>query len=127
MTNDDRLAAVTRFIDAYNRFDIDSMIAEVSADVRFTNVSGGSIDLETTGIEAFREQAESAARLFSERRQQIVGVEFGDETVEVEIAYAATLAGDIAGGPPAGDRIELAGRSVYTFSGGKIAGIVDIS
>lgn len=127
MTNDERLVAVKRFVEAYNRFDVDSMIAELSADVRFTNVSGGSIDLETNGIDAFRAQAETAAELFSEREQSITGVEFGDETVEVEIAYRATLASNIAGGPRAGDRIELAGRSVYSFAGGKICGIVDIS
>lgn len=127
MTNDERLAAVKRFIDAYNRFDVEAMLGELSPDVRFTNVSGGSIDLETEGIDAFREQALAAAKIFSEREQTVTGVEFGDETVEVEIAYRATLASDVAGGPRAGDLIELAGRSVYSFAGGKIVGLIDIS
>ena len=75
-------------------------------------------------------QAEAAAGLFAERSQTIASVTEVDDPaggLHVGIAYAATLASDLPGGMKAGDRITLAGESLFGFRDGRIELIVDRS
>ncbi len=126
-SNAGRLSIVQDFIEAYNRFDVESMMKFLHPDIEFRNVSNGTPTLHTAGLSEFRAQAESACRLFSARRQRIQKIEFGDDRIEVAIEYAATLAVDLPNGVKAGGKLELSGRSIYRFSGDAIIGIEDIS
>lgn len=126
--NESRKNIIENYIRAYNDFDVEKMLRDIDERIVFRNISGGEVNLETNGIDELRNQAEQAAALFSQREQKITGLKFGDaEQVEVEISYAGTLAADLPNGLKAGDRIELAGKSVFRFAGDRIVAIEDIS
>ena len=60
------------YIQAYNAFDIKGMCRDMQEDVVFQNVSNSEVDLETKGLAAFKEQAQKAKEIFSEREQKIL-------------------------------------------------------
>jgi hypothetical protein len=116
-----------RFIAAYNAFDVDGMLTVLSADVRFENYSGSTLTVATTGLDQFRQLAEKATAMFSEREQRVTAMDFHDAAATVTIAYRGRLAVDVPGGPAAGTVLELEGRSEYSFADGRITKIVDRS
>lgn len=115
------------YIGAYNRFDIEGMLLNVDRGVIFENISGGSVDLHTDGIEELRQQAEDSKNSFSRRKQVITGITYRDEQVEVGINFCGTLAIDLPGGMKAGQKIELKGKTIFKFKNDRIIGIADIS
>lgn len=116
-------ACIRRYIDAYNRKDIDAMMACLTPDVVFRNISGGETTLELDGQKAFRKQAERAAQLFSEREQTITAlISFGDFW-EATIAYRGTF----ATGPNAGQTVEMTGESRFFMEDDRIAQLTDKS
>ncbi|SDX84432.1 nuclear transport factor 2 family protein [Hymenobacter psychrophilus] len=118
---------VTDYIEAYNTFDIDGMLRHLHEDVVFRNISGGEINLTTTGKENFRQQAEQAKQYFSQREQRVTEWQIADNRVEVLIAYSAVAAMDFPNGLNAGDTLQLQGRSVFQFADSRIISIDDIS
>lgn len=118
---------IENYIDAYNSFDIDRMLSNMHDDIKFENISNGGINLTTNGIEEFRSQAEQAKQLFKERNQQITGIKFNTDQVEVLIDYRGTLAVDFSNELKAGDIIELKGNSIFRFKDNKIIELKDIS
>lgn len=120
----DMVEAYVRF---YNSFDIEGMIDLLHEDIEFRNSSSGSVDMETKGIEKFREIAEQSKSLFSYRCQTIVGYSFEDDKTQVEIDYAGILAKDLPNGMKAGEKIQLKGTSIFEFRDEKIAVIEDYS
>ncbi len=127
MTDEEKKDAVENYVRAYNRFDTEQMLADLDDDVIFKNISNGAVTLEIKGIDALREQAEQIVDFFTEREQKITKFCLSEDLCEIEIDYRATLAADLPNGTKAGDRIELEGRSIFHFSGGKISEIQDIS
>lgn len=118
---------IEEYINAYNNFNVNDMLANLHQDVVFQNVSGGEVNLQTTGIAEFKTKAESAISFFSERQQTITSWTFSGKTVRIEIAYTATVAQDLPNGLKAGDVLELTGASEFTFQNGKIIRIEDES
>ncbi|MEC0201887.1 nuclear transport factor 2 family protein [Paenibacillus lautus] len=118
---------IEKYISAYNSFDIEGMIAPLHEEIEFRNSSSGSVDVETKGIEKFREIAEQSKSLFSYRCQTIVGYSFEDDKAQVEIDYEGILAKDLPNGMKADDRIHMKGRSVFAFRDEKVAVIEDYS
>jgi ketosteroid isomerase-like protein len=127
MTDAEKKNLVENYVRAYNRFDVAGMIANLHDRVIFKNVSNGETTLELDGIDAFRNQAEQALGLFSEREQKVERFVFDGEGCEIEISYRATFAADLPDGMKAGDKIELKGKSIFRFADGKIREIEDIS
>jgi hypothetical protein len=127
MTEADQRTLVAEFVGAYNRFDVEGMLAPLAADVRFENVSGGRVTASAAGRDEFRALAERAVALFSEREQRITGIEFRGGAAVVSVAYRGVLAADLPGGPTAGSVLELVGESEFEFVGGKIGRITDRS
>jgi ketosteroid isomerase-like protein len=127
MSDAHRKATIERYLAAYNRFDVDAMLAELAPDVRFENVAGGQVNAEANGIEAFRRLAEQGRQLFSEREQRVTALAFDGDTARAAIAWRGRFAADIPGGPQAGTLIELQGESEFTFDGVRIARLVDRS
>ena len=127
MDNDDKRQLVERYLQAYNAFDVDGMLAVLSADVVFENHAGGQLTVATRGIAEFRQLAERACALFSEREQRLGALALDREPAVAEIAYRGRLAVDVSGGPAAGTLIELQGRSEFRFADGRISAIVDRS
>ena len=119
--------AVTVYIEAYNRFDVDGMLAPLHEEVVFRNIANGEVSLTTTGKGDFRGQAEQATRYFSEREQCVTHWQLVDNRVEVAIDYRATVAMELPNGLKPGDTLRLQGKSVFRFDDGKIISIEDIS
>ncbi|GET31474.1 hypothetical protein PbJCM13498_03370 [Prolixibacter bellariivorans] len=127
MKEDDYRKIIENYVDAYNHFDVDRMLADIDEEARFENISEGEVTLTTEGKEALREQAGEAAEVFSEREQVISNFQFHGHEVEVDVDFSATLAIDFSEDLKAGDRIEMKGKSVFTFRDDKIIELKDIS
>ncbi|WP_426493406.1 nuclear transport factor 2 family protein [Hymenobacter sp. 102] len=117
---------VTDYVEAYNAFDVAGMLRHLHAEVVFRNISGGQVNLTTTGKESFRQQAERAKSYFSQREQRIIDWQFADNRAEVRIDYSAVAAVDFPNGLKAGDALQLQGRSVFQFAEDRIVSIDDI-
>lgn len=116
---------IQTYIDAYNRFDVDSMCALLSSDVRFEHHANGVIGAQASGLREFRLLAETGAALFAEREQRITALRLDGNRANVDIAFQGKLAADIPGGPPAGTVLTFDGSSEFTFDQGCISKIVD--
>lgn len=125
MVNSEKRELIQRYIDAYNRFDVDGMLAGLAPDVAFENVSAGEVSVATQGRAGFRQLAEQAATLFSERKQTITAWTFRPASVLVAISWRGVFAVDVPDGPRAGTALALHGESEFEFSGGRISRIVD--
>ena len=78
---------VARYIDAYNRMNVQAMLDCLSGDVRFINRSNGETTNETHGIEAFRALAEQGVQLFAEREQSILDcIAIDDRDLGISVA-----------------------------------------
>lgn len=118
---------VARYIDAYNAFDIDGMLAPLAPDVRFENWAGGQMTASSEGIDAFRGLAEQGKGMFSQREQRIASLAAHGDGLLARIDWRGTLAVDIPDGPQAGTELALSGESEFGFAGGRIVRIVDRS
>ena len=118
---------VARYIDAYNRMNVQAMLDCLSGDVRFINRSNGEVTNETHGIEAFRALAEQGVQLFAERAQTILGCIAIDDRAAVRIGYRAKVKTDLPNGWKAGQEIEMTGTSFFVISEGKISEVIDAS
>ena len=127
MTQDDYRKIIENYVDAYNHFDVDRMLADIDEEARFENISAGEVTLTTEGKDALREQAREAAEVFSERKQVISNFQFHEQEVEVDVDFSATLAIDFSEELKTGDRIAMTGKSVFTFRDDKIVELKDIS
>lgn len=120
-------APIRAYIDAYNRKDVAGMLACLADDVVFRNLSGGEVNAETAGKQAFAELAAFGAAAFSQRCQTVVhAITVADRTL-VEIAYTATVAQDLPNGWKAGQALDFAGTSSFRIENGLIAEIIDQS
>jgi ketosteroid isomerase-like protein len=118
---------VLAYIEAYNRFDVDGMVADLHDEVVFRNIANSEVNLTTTGKESFRQQAEQAKQYFSEREQRVTDWQVADNRVEILIDYTAVAAIEFPNGLKSGDALQMQGKSVFQLEGGKILSIEDIS
>jgi len=127
MTETQNEVIVHAFIEAYNAFDVDSMLAVLAPDIRFTNISGGAVNARACGRSEFEQLARRSAKMFRTRTQRVRSMRAEGSSVIVEIDFEAVPAVDLPGGPVAGEKISLKGRSRFTLAGGLIESIVDES
>jgi hypothetical protein len=118
---------VKNYVNAYNSFDVNGMMADLDPSIVFGNVSGGKVNMTLNGLDEFKAQAKQGKNLFSSRKQTITRFIHTDEKTEIEIAYHAVLAIDLPNGMKKGGELNLSGRSIFKFSGDKIIEITDIS
>lgn len=118
---------VARYIDAYNRMNVQAMLNCLSGDVRFINRSNGETTNETHGIEAFRALAEQGVQLFAEREQTILDCIAIDDRAAVRIGYRAKVKTDLPNGWKAGQEVKMTGTSFFMISEGKISEVIDAS
>jgi hypothetical protein len=118
---------IKKFIEAYNSFDIQSMLLLLHPGIKFVNISSGEITAQTTGINEFEKLANQSSSLFQMREQKITGYKETGNRVTVEVLYRAILAEDLPNGLKQGDEINLTGRSEYIFKDGLIYSIADES
>lgn len=118
---------VQRYIAAYNAQNVEAMLACLTDDVRFENLSDGTVTAATTGKEAFARLAGQSVGLFSEREQVVEGCIAAGPRVALRIRYSATVAADLPNGWRAGQQVGLQGASFFTLRDGLIAELADIS
>lgn len=118
---------IEQYIQAYNQFDVPGMLTHLHPDVEFRNITNGEVTLSLKGKTAFGQQAEQATRYFTQRKQSIESIQFGDGQAEVLIDYEAILAVDLPNGMKTGDSLALQGKSVFRFQGQQIISMEDIS
>lgn len=127
MSSSNHTDLIDRYLAAYNAFDVEGMLAVLAQGVRFENYSGGEMNATADGIDEFRQLAEQAKTLFSEREQRITAIEQGEASVLAMIAFRGRLSADIPDGPRAGTVLDLQGTSEFSFNEGRINKIVDRS
>lgn len=124
----DRTNKVFRYVEAYNKMDVEDMIAHLDDGIVFLNVMNGENTLELKGIEEFKKQAIEALSYFSEREQSIKSITHNLSSTEITINYGAIAAMDFPNGLKKGDEINLKGKSIFEFSAdGKIVRLTDIA
>lgn len=127
MEEHEKRQLIEQFIAAYNRRDVDGMMAFLTPDVLFENISAGQINASARGIDEFRELAQHGAALFSDRAQRLLALEVSSSSAVATIDYRGVLAMDMPEGPKAGSVIELSGESEFWFSDGLISHLIDRS
>ena len=120
-------ALVDRYLDAYNRMDVDAMLATMQDEVVFENYSASVLSVRTIGIAELRHLAESSRHLFSMRRQTITAWREADDRGYASIHFEGTFAIDLPTGVRAGQSIALDGRSEFRQHDGKLVYIADHS
>lgn len=116
-----------RYIDAYNRRDVDAMLATVTEDVIFENVSNASPGIRATGRAELEALARQNVGLFSSRRQTVLQAVVEVDRQAVRIEFEATVAEDLPNGWKQGQLIRLQGVSFFELRDGRIGRIVDFS
>lgn len=127
MNPTDIRALVDRYIDAYNRKDIDDMLIGVHPQVEFRNISAGEVNASTTGVAELRSLAQQSLSLFSERHQKVESFELQGSIAVASIAFRAVVADDLPNGLKKGQVLNISGRSEFEFKDGAISKITDIS
>nr|HMP30412.1 nuclear transport factor 2 family protein [Saprospiraceae bacterium] len=115
------------YIDAYNRFDIDSMVQYFSENIVFENIQDGVFTIELKGLQAFMNQAMTAKSYFTERKQTIVAMNHFEDTTVINIEYFGILAVDFPNGLKRSDHIKLTGKSIFKFKDRLVIKLTDIS
>ena len=116
---------VRKFIDAYNKFDVDAMLALLHSDIRFMDIQDSKVAAKLKGKTEFEVLARQSAQLFRERKQTIKLLEADAEKVVVEVSFTGVFDKDTTEGPLAGDEVVLSGRSEYLVRDGLIVSIMD--
>jgi ketosteroid isomerase-like protein len=127
MDTSEKEGLIRQYLNAYNSFDLDGMVALLHPDAVFQNYTNGALNATTAGVHQFRELAERAKNVFSERCQTITACRHEGELSTVEIDYQGVLNIDIPQGPKAGQTLKLAGKSEFRFRDGLIHALSDYS
>lgn len=120
-------ALIDRYLDAYNRLDVEGMLATLHPQVSFENITAGVITVRTQGIEEFRRLAQSTLPLFARRRQTVTSYVEQHGVAQVGIAFEGVFALDLPNGARAGQAIALGGRSEFRVHDGLLIHVADIS
>lgn len=125
--NENRKKIIQNYIDGYNEFDIEKMTRDFDNDIVFQNIQNAEIDMTLNGVLAFKQQAEKSKSYFESRQQKITSILHIDNKTEIEIEYSAVLGTDFPDGRKKGQKLELKGKSLFTFQENKIIELTDIS
>lgn len=123
----DREKIIKNYVDGYNQFDIDKMVADFDDHIIFENIQNNEINMSLAGLPAFREQAVRATTYFTTRKQKIQSFKHFDKKTEIEIDYYAILAIDFPNGMKSGQELNLKGKSIFEFSKNKVVKLTDIN
>lgn len=119
--------AVGDYIEAYNSFDIDRMLTQISPEIVFLNLAGGEVTNRTVGADRFADLARSAVAIFAERRQEVLSAIVDGNRVTLHIGYTARVAVDLPNGWKAGHRVEMSGVSLFRLGDGRIVELIDVT
>jgi len=124
----ERTEKIFQYVEAYNKMDVENMVADFDGGIVFQNIMNGEKTMELRGIEEFKQQAIAALSYFSEREQSIETITHTRSSTEIVINYSAISAMDFSNGLKKGDEINIQGKSIFEFSAdGKIRKLTDIA
>ncbi|WP_424976511.1 nuclear transport factor 2 family protein [Dinoroseobacter sp. S124A] len=115
------------YLDAYNRKDVEAMLACLAQEVTFQNISDGVITAVTAGRAAFETLARAGAEAFRSRSQRVRHAITVADTTLVEIDYRAEVAMDLPNGWVAGQVLSFQGASAFRVRDDKIISMIDQS
>ncbi len=118
---------IKNYINAYNSFDIEKMVADIDISIRFINISNSAVNMEIEGLSNFLEQAQQAKKMFTQRQQTILSFKHQKDFTEIDIDYKGVLAIDLPNGLQKGSVLTLKGRSIFKFADNKVIELTDIS
>lgn len=118
---------ISRYIACYNARDMDGMLACVTDDVVFENISNTGQSMRLDGKAMMRQVAELSGNAFSYRRQRLVSIVTGLGKAAAEIEFEGKAAVDLPTGAKAGDTVRIRGASFFEFRGGLLSRIADYS
>lgn len=118
---------VKLYINAYNSFNIDTMLSLFTSDCIFEDISNSRGVNRYEGIDKLKEVALQSKNYFTTREQKIVNTVVAVDKIALEIEYHAILALDLPNGLKKGDSINLRGVSIFEFKNNKIARLADYS
>lgn len=119
---------VRNYIDAYNRMDVDALLACVTDDVRFENhCNSHASSLILHGRAALAELARQSVAIFSERQQTVEDAVVAGDRVALRIAFRGTVAAKPPEGWTGGQELALNGCTFLTLRENRISAIIDMS
>lgn len=127
MTQAAKRALIEHYLNAYNTFDIEGMLATLHPEIEFQNISNNKVNATAKGKEAFRVLAEQAKSVFTTRQQKIRELKFVDDEVHIQVLFKGVAAKSLPNGLKKGLALEVQGRSEFQFKDNLIARITDIS
>lgn len=126
MTDEEKKALIRCCLDAYNRFDVDAMIARVHPEAVFADIADGGVTAEAVCVDQLRALANQSKSLCSFRHREPTRTDFSGYRAAVEISCEAVPAVDLPNGMQAGQRLKLNDQSQFEFKDGRIYNITDV-
>ncbi len=127
VTKVDVPAMVVEFINAYNNRDVDAMMACLTEDAVFENISNSHAAMVWNGLDAIRQLAEQSAAAFASRQQDIIRCVQEGDTIVLELQFTGVPIIDLPNGMTAGNAAILQGVSFIEMRDGKICKLRDFS
>jgi ketosteroid isomerase-like protein len=118
---------IRRYIASYNDRDIDAMLACVTDDVVFENISNAGQSMRLDGKPMMRQVAEVSGNAFSYRRQRLINLLTASGKAAAEIEFEGRAAVDLPNGIKAGETVKVRGASFFEFRGPLLCRIADYS
>ena len=118
---------IDRYIGCYNSRDIEGMLACVTEDVIFENISNTGQSMKFEGRDAMAEIAHLSGNAFTYRRQKILNLIEDGIKASAEVAFEAKAAVDLPTGAKAGEMVHLKGASFFEMRDGLLCRIADYS
>lgn len=118
---------VRKYIDAYNAGNVDAMLACVTDDVVFENISNTGQDICLTGKDHMRQVAELSRNAFSDRHQAVERILEGPNGAAAEIRFSGTPTVQLPNGAKPGVPLEIRGASFFEIRDGLFSRIADYS
>ena len=118
---------IRRYLAAYNDRDIPAMLAQVTEDVVFENISNTGQSMRLEGREMMGEVAQLAGNAFAWRRQQLLNIIADGNRAAAEVTFEGQAAVDLPNGTQAGEIIRVSGATFFEFREGLICRVADYS
>jgi len=118
---------VERYVDCYNRVDVEGMLECVTDDVEFENISNSGQSMQLQGKEALAQVASASSQAFSFRRQRVLSLICTADKAAAEVQFKGIAALDLPNGVMQGQSVDIRGASFFEARDGLISRIVDYS
>lgn len=125
MDADKNKILVKKYLDAYNYFDVESMISLLHERIKFISIYNYETEIETNGLKDFVEYVEKNNKIHYSRKQTIRNINLENDKIIVELQYTILDENDIKATKISVEDIELFGSIKFGFTGNKIISIVD--